>query len=78
MVPVIGEDEELEECTFMPREYRGQQDNALRKWSKQDLATKGTGGVIGGGNFGEKYMCIERYALGSSTAESVHVQLPSV
>lgn len=53
MVPVIRQDEEVEECSFVPRPCRGPTDNALRKWGKGDLGVKDTGANIGGGTFGE-------------------------
>ncbi|CAN0196721.1 unnamed protein product [Ectocarpus sp. 4 AP-2014] len=51
MVSVIGQDEEVEEASFMPRAFRRSDDNAMRKWEARDVAMKAIDAEIGGGTF---------------------------
>lgn len=53
MVPLIGEDEEVEAASFMPPAFRGSADNVLRKWRAGDVVVKAVDAQIGGGTFGE-------------------------
>lgn len=54
MVSVIGQDEEVEEASFMPRAFRRGDDNAMRKWEARDVGMKVIDAEIGGGTFGEQ------------------------
>lgn len=58
MVPLIGQDEEVEAASFMPRAFRSTGDTVMRKWQAGDLMTTALDGEIGGGTFGEQGSCV--------------------
>ncbi|CAM9352841.1 unnamed protein product, partial [Hapterophycus canaliculatus] len=51
MVPMIGQDEEVEAASFMPRAFRSITDTVMRKWQAEDLETTALDAEIGGGTF---------------------------
>ncbi|CAM9108561.1 unnamed protein product [Scytosiphon promiscuus] len=51
MVPIVDQDEEVEEASFMPRAFRSATDSLMRKWQAGDLRSTALDAEIGGGTF---------------------------
>lgn len=52
--PLIGEDQEVEESSFLPKQCRTPSESVIRRWGKEDFFLD-EGRVVGGGTFGESY-----------------------